>query len=36
MNANVRVIPKKVVTVIEPKRNLMVDKEKHRQLRVAA
>ena len=36
MNANVRVIPKKIVTVIEPKRNLMVDKEKHRQLRVAA
>lgn len=36
MNANVRVIPKKVVTVIEPKRNLMVDKEKYRQLRVAA
>lgn len=36
MNANVRVIHKKVVTVIEPKRNLMVDKEKHRQLRVAA
>lgn len=36
MNANVKVIPKKVITVIEPKRNLIVDKEKYRQLRVAA
>ena len=29
-------IPKKVITVIEPKQSLIVDKEKHRQQRVAA
>ena len=29
-------IPKKIVTVIEPKRSLVVDKERHRQQRVAA
>lgn len=33
---NVTVIPKKTVTIIEPKRVLLVDKEKHRQKRVAA
>ena len=32
----VRKIPKKVVTVIEPKRSIIVDKEKYRQKRVAA
>jgi len=32
----VRKIPKKIVTVIEPKSSLTVDKEKYRQLRVAA
>ena len=32
----VRKIPKKVVTVIEPKRSMIVDKEKYRQKRVAA
>jgi len=34
--ANVKKIPKKTVTVIEPKKVLIVDKEKHRQKRVAA
>lgn len=29
-------IPKKIVTVIEPKRSMAVDKEKYRQKRVAA
>jgi site-specific DNA recombinase len=29
-------IPKKTITVIEPKRSLIVDKEKYRQQRVAA
>ena len=29
-------IPKKTVTLIEPKRSFLVDKEKHRQKRVAA
>ena len=29
-------IPKKTITVIEPKRSLIVDKEKYRQHRVAA
>ena len=29
-------IPKKTVTVIEPKRSLIVDKEKYHQQRVAA
>ena len=33
---NVKKIPKKTVTVIEPKKVLIVDKEKHRQKRVAA
>lgn len=32
----VRKIPKKTVTIIEPKKNLIVDKEKHHQKRVAA
>ena len=32
----VRKIPKKMVTVIEPKRSIIVDKEKYRQKRVAA
>lgn len=34
--AEVITIPKKTVTVIQPKSSLLVDKEKHRQLRVAA
>ena len=34
--ANVKKIPKKTVTVIEPKKVLIVDKEKHHQKRVAA
>ena len=29
-------VPKKIVTVIEPKRSMTVDKEKYRQKRVAA
>ena len=33
---NVTKIPKKAVTVIEPKRSIIVDKEKYRQKRVAA
>ena len=33
---NVKKIPKKTVTVIEPRKALIVDKEKHRQKRVAA
>ncbi len=33
---DVKIIPKKTVTVIEPKRNLIVDKGKHHQKRVAA
>ena len=33
---NVKKIPKKTVTVIEPRKVLIVDKEKHRQKRVAA
>ena len=32
----VRKIPKKTVTLLEPKRSIIVDKEKHRQLKVAA
>ncbi len=34
--SEVQFIPKKVVTVIEPKRSTVVDKEKYRQKRVAA
>lgn len=33
---SVRKIPKKTVTVIEPRKSLIVDKEKHHQKRVAA
>ena len=33
---NVRKIPKKTITIIEPKKSLIVDKEKHHQKRVAA
>lgn len=33
---NVKKIPKKTITVIEPKKNLIVDKEKHHQKQVAA
>ena len=33
---SVRKIPKKTVTVIEPRKSLIVDKEKHNQKRVAA
>ena len=33
---SVTVIPKKTVTIIEPKKSLLVDKEKYRQKRVAA
>ena len=29
-------VPKKIITVIEPKRSMTVDKEKYRQKRVAA
>ncbi len=32
----VKKIPKKTVTLIEPKRSILVDKEKYRQKRVAA
>lgn len=34
--ANVKKIPKKTVTIIEPKKSLIVDKQKHHQKRVAA
>ena len=34
--AEVKKIPKKTITVLEPKSSLVVDKERHRQKRVAA
>lgn len=36
MKVEVRKIPKKSVTLLEPKRSMIVDKEKYRQRRVAA
>ena len=36
MRMNVTKIPKKTITVIEPKRSLIVNKEQYRQRRVAA
>ena len=36
MKVEVRKIPKKSVTLLEPKRSMIEDKEKYRQRRVAA